>query len=206
VRRRGLLVALEGIDGAGISTQSRMLVKRLRREGYRAELTKEPTDGPVGRVIKSVLSGEVETHHRVLALLFAADRLMHLEEIYGLVRRGIVVVSDRYLLSSLAYQGLYLPDEWVRSINRYAPPADVTVIVDVPAEVALERISKRGKARELFEDREVLEAIRERFLMLGAEFGAVVVDGDRPPDEVHEDIWMALSEELGVEDREVQGG
>jgi len=205
LKRRGLLIALEGIDGAGISTQTRMLVDRLRREGFRAELTKEPTDGPVGRLIKSVLSGEVRAHHRVLALLFAADRLMHLEEIYSRVRRGVVVVSDRYLLSSLAYQGLYMPDEWVRTINRYAPPADLTVIVDVPAEVALERISRRGKARELFEDKVVLEAIRERFLKLGAEFGAVVVDGDRPPERVHEDIWMALAEKLGVKGREIQG-
>jgi dTMP kinase len=90
--RSGGLIALEGIDGSGTTTHSRILYERICRMGMRAFLTYEPTDGPIGRMIRDFLSGKLRVEHDVLALLFAADRLFHVHEISGMTR---IVLSSQ---------------------------------------------------------------------------------------------------------------
>ncbi|MEM1873686.1 MAG: dTMP kinase [Acidilobaceae archaeon] len=163
---RGFLVALEGIDGSGLTTHSRLLAERLKSEGYRAVYTKEPTWGPIGSLIRELLYREESLDSDIMALLYAADRLWHLRVsscagpgVLRLLEEGYIVVSDRYKYSSIAYQGSWSSIEWVEALNSRAPDADLVVYVDVPVEVALARIEARG-ARAFYEKREILEEVK----------------------------------------------
>ncbi|MBI5509698.1 MAG: dTMP kinase [Deltaproteobacteria bacterium] len=149
---QGLLIALEGIDGSGTTTQGATLAEALAARGLTVHLTAEPSVGPVGEVIRRVLRGELSMSSRVLAMLFAADRIDHLErEIAPQLDRGAVVISDRYLLSSLAYQSLDNPLDWVIEQNRLARRADLNVLLRVTAETAARRRAARGAPDERFD-------------------------------------------------------
>ncbi len=187
---------LEGIDGAGTTTQSRILVNRIKGLGLKAVLTREPSDGPIGLLIRKILKGEISAEEDVLALLFAADRLHHMESLRDHLKDSFVV-SDRYVLSSLAYQGSRLPLEWVASINSRAISPDLAIIIDVDVDVALRRISNRP--RERFENRKDLIKIKSIFLDLADRYGAFVVDGNRSIEEVFQDIWNLFKNWAGVD-------
>ena len=150
---RGSLIALEGIDGAGTTTQARLLVDSLCQAGQRAHLTREPSDGPLGRLIRQVLRHQTGPVDRAaLALLFAADRVDHLQrEIEPMLAQGAHVVTDRYVYSSLAYQSMDLELEWVATINTLAPEADLTIYLRVDPQTAAQRRGSRGAGAELFE-------------------------------------------------------
>ena len=145
----GHFLALEGIDGCGKSTQLALLANRLKAAGLPCVTTCEPTGGPIGKLLRQVLTGQVKCDSRVVAPLFAADRLDHLlNEENGLCRaveQGRTVLSDRYYFSSYAYQSVDLPLEWVIEANR--PCAELlrptaTLFIDVDPELALELIVK----------------------------------------------------------------
>jgi dTMP kinase len=158
-RRRGLFLVLEGLDGAGTTTQAQQLATWLKARGRRIHLTAEPSRGPIGTQVRHVLSGRVrgaggrDFDARSLALLFAADRLDHWEsEIDSRLEEGCDVISDRYVLSSLAYQAVSTGDApWVAAINSMAPAADLTVFLRVAPSVALRRRYAAGSEREIFE-------------------------------------------------------
>jgi dTMP kinase len=164
----GRFIVLEGLDGSGISTQARRLAARLDRLGVPYYSTREPTDGPVGSMVRLALTGRLQVDPTTLALMFAADRSDH---VHGVVRprldRGIHVVSERHVLSSLAYQGGQLGDpDWVRAINRESMRAvtpDLTVFLDLAPEAALGRIDANRPGRELFESQDRLAATRAAF-------------------------------------------
>ncbi|MFP3080657.1 MAG: dTMP kinase [Acidilobus sp.] len=166
---RGIIVALEGIDGSGLTTHSRLLASRLSGVGLRAVYTKEPTGGPVGQLIRQLLaSGRPDP--RVAALLFAADRAWHLSQdpslpggVLGALEQGYVVVMDRYKYSSIAYQGASGADPgWLWEVNSFAPEADVIVFIDVPVEVAVARVMSR-EVKEGYETERFLRAVKEAF-------------------------------------------
>ncbi|MGC8932494.1 MAG: dTMP kinase [Candidatus Methanodesulfokora sp.] len=194
--RSGGLIALEGIDGSGTTTHSKILYERILGMGVKAFLTHEPTDGPIGMIIRDVLSGRLKAEHDVLALLFAADRLSHVHEISDLMK-NCFVITDRYLFSSIAYQGLFLPESWVRLINSRAPLPDLAILLDIDADTAINRIKNRKK-REIFEEKEKLEKIRERFLRLKDEFNMFVVDSRRPVEVVADEIWDIFRRWAGI--------
>jgi dTMP kinase len=163
---RGALIVLEGIDGSGTTTQSRRLVELLKQRGRDARHTFEPTPGPIGALIRSVLEKRLldpsGSHPRrmrseTLALLFAADRLDHLDSVVlPALAEGALVVSDRYDLSSFVYQSATseagadsLP--WLASLNRAARRPDLTIVLDVPFEEARVRRKSRGGAEEIFD-------------------------------------------------------
>ena len=159
MRRRGRFVVLEGLDGAGTTTQAALLAAALRHAGHRVVLTREPSDGPLGVLLRQILSGGVRLRgggvlpDATLALLFAADRLDHLAStIEPALAAGAVVISDRYVLSSLAYQGWALDLSWVEALNAHAPAPDLTLYLDVRPRVAATRRRRRGGRRERFED------------------------------------------------------
>jgi dTMP kinase len=160
------LIVLEGIDGSGTTTQSLRLVEALRLRGRDARHTFEPTPGPVGALIRAALEKRLldpeSARPRVLrsealALLFAADRLDHLDSfVLPALAEGAVVVSDRYDLSSFVYQAATSEggDEalpWLRELNRAARRPELTIVLDVPFEVAKARRKNRGGAEELFD-------------------------------------------------------
>ncbi|MCE4619575.1 MAG: dTMP kinase [Desulfurococcales archaeon] len=165
-----LHLAFEGIDGSGLTTHSRLLVERLSERGYRSFYSKEPTNGPIGRLIRELLASRGEPDHVMMALLFAADRRWNYysspSSIRGMLERGYIVVSDRYKYSSIAYQGAFAGIDWVWSVNSRVPHSDAIIYIDVPVEVAIRRVRERarnGAVIEAYEERAYLEKIKEAY-------------------------------------------
>lgn len=180
---RGRFYVIEGADGVGSTTQARRLVEALRLAGRAVHVTAEPSTGPVGGLIRQMLGGDRPRTqiHRELALLFAADRLDHVaREIEPALAAGTDVVSDRYVLSSLVYQSLDLPFDWVRDLNRFAPPPDATVLISVPVDEAWGRLEARlqtGATREVFDQKTTQTRIHGEYERQARKHGAVIVDG-----------------------------
>ena len=195
--RKGFFICVEGLDKSGKTTQSTLLVKGLRRIGYDAIYTSEPSDGEIGRFIRRyVLQRESRVDVKVEALLFAADRAEHTERIIKPnLKEGRIVISDRYLYSSLAYQGAAGASlDWIREINEAAVKPHLAIYLDVPVDVILRRCE--GK-KSVMEQREIQERVREIYLSLVREGELILIDGDRPVEEIAEDIMRIVLEKLG---------
>jgi dTMP kinase len=169
--KKGVFITIEGIDGSGITTHSKLLVKKLNEMGYKAVYTKEPTEGPIGALIRTFLKKRLEADPRILSLLFAADRVWHCYKdpslpgaagILSALNRGYVVVSDRYLYSNLAYQGKDVDYRWILEINKWAIRPDVLIYLKVDVDTALRRIKERG-FQELYEEKEILTMVFKMF-------------------------------------------
>lgn len=183
----GTFVVVEGIDGAGTTTQIERYAAYLRSINRQVHVTREPCTGPVGTFIRDVLTARQNLlslpSYDLMALMFAADRLDHVRgEVEPALREGAVVLSDRYDLSSLAYQSVAsdsgLPAHeivaWIRSLNRFARRPDVTLVVDVSPDVAAKRRQTRGLPEDLYEK----EALQARLAKAYAHAEALV-PGDR---------------------------
>jgi dTMP kinase len=176
-----MFIAIEGIDGSGKGTHCKLLNRWVKDKGYDTFLTKEPTDGPVGKLIREALKkGELDS--KTEALLFAADRSEHVKVISEKLGEGKVVITERYFFSSMAYQGASgLSLEWLREINRFAPMPDLVLLLDIPPEVAIERISTKNslrssvREREYFEKKEFLAKVRDIYLDLAKEYEVISI-------------------------------
>jgi len=198
MKKRGIFICIEGIDASGKTTQSRRLVKKLLRNGYDALYTTEPTKGPIGRLIRRyLLKGGERIPSLVEALLFAADRVEHVQkEIQPALEAGKIVVSDRYVYSSLAYQGaMGLDIGWIEKINRWAVKPDLAVYLDVPPDVLVKRIRRKPSIMENLENQ---RKVREVYLKLVEEGRLVLIDGNRPVKEVAEEVWKTVSRLLEI--------
>ena len=192
-------MVFEGLDGAGTTTQLGMLRDALRRRGTPCFATCEPTDGPIGRLIRAVLRGEVEVAGCTLALLFAADRSEHLNRPDGVLAAlsaGGYVASDRYLFSSLVYQSTNCPADFVAAINARFPLPRCLVFVDTPAEECQRRVAARG-GRELFDRLPLQRRLHERYLEVIARYAelgveVVTVDGTGSREVVFDRVWSRL--------------
>lgn len=188
----GILVVLEGIDGAGTTTQAQRLARALAERGVAAHLTREPSDGPVGRLLREILAGRhAPTDQTTHALLFAADRADHIQrEVDPALAAGRVVVSDRWYHSSLAYQGEGEERAWIAELNRRARPPDLTIFLRVAAEVAAERRTASRRPDELFDalplQRQIALGYREIMQELAGSERIEIVDGEQPVDRVAE--------------------
>ncbi len=193
---RGLFIALEGIDGAGTTTQAELLEKWLKSKGYKVHLTREPTTWIIGGIIRAVLTDDLKLSDKVLTMLFAADRLHHVEkEIIPLLQKGVFIVCDRYFLSNLAYHWNEYPKEWLIELERFAILPDVTFLLDIPAEVSLERIGKSRFEVTLYEKLDKLRKVRENYLELAKVYpNIVIIDGTKSIEEVHKEITQKLQE------------
>ena len=156
-----MFVAIEGLDGAGTTSQVTRLVTWLESQGRQAHRTFEPSDGPIGRLIRRTLKSEPGAPHRsILPWMFAADRADHLHrEIEPKLSAGTDVITDRYYHSSLAYQSMEIPLPQVWELNRTFRQPDLTVFVRIDVDTALHRIASRNTEREIFEQRNQLERI-----------------------------------------------
>ena len=190
----GRFIVLEGIDGSGTTTQAARLVASLRASGHAVVATREPSDGPIGVVLRQALTRRlVGISDRALALLFAADRLDHLASVVEpALAEGKVVVSDRYVLSSLAYQGMRMPLGWVETLNAAARPADLTLYLEVDPRTAARRRQGRGGTEELFDADVVQRAVARAYGRVVRKHTraqrVVRVDGRAAPDEVAREI------------------
>jgi dTMP kinase len=205
----GVFIAFEGIDGSGTTTQATRYAEHLRARRRLVHVTREPSGGPVGSLLRLVLTHRMmlpAMHHaETMALLFAADRLDHLaSEITPLLDDGYVVLSDRYDLSSLAYQATTALDQgkeqapmlrWIRDMNRHARRPDLTLVLDVRAEVAAQRRKGRGGAHELFDDEELQARLCDIYrkaeeLVPGDRL--VHIDGSGDPEAIAREIAATL--------------
>ena len=199
--RAGRFIVLEGLDGAGTTTQARLLGERLRGLGRRAHVTAEPSGGPVGSLLRQVLQRRINGgagegfDPDALALLFAADRLDHLSaEVLPRLAAGEDVVSDRYTLSSLAYQSLTTGDgRWVETINGRARVPDLTIFLRVRAGLALGRRRGAGTTPELYEvdafQRKVARSYERALGALRTSGQRIeVLDGEQPVERVAEAV------------------
>lgn len=166
-------VVIEGIDGAGTTTQSILLQNYLREQGKSTLLTHEPSDGKIGTLIRKMIairSDQTPVDRETLALLFAADRLDHLNtRVEPALAHGQIVISDRYFHSSFAYQGDSSPSDaqaldlrWIRTLNERARTPDLTVFLHAPVELSLKRLADRD-AHDVFETREHLTLMEQRY-------------------------------------------
>jgi dTMP kinase len=206
MKGKGRFLVLEGIDGAGTTTQAANIQQWLEARGVQAVVTREPSEGPVGATIRHALRGRLrlpevagggELPKETIALLFAADRLDHIEaEIKPALERGIWVISDRYVQSSIAYQGTLIELDWVEEINRYAIGADLTLFLRIDANVALQRIGSSRVQTDIFETKELLERIARGYDQYYAKnpAAATVLDGSRSLAEVTENVYASLEQ------------
>lgn len=191
-------IVLEGIDGAGTTTQATRLVAALAGRGLRVHATREPSDGTIGVLLRRMLTKELPppAHPEALALLFAADRLDHVgAEVLPRLEREQWVVSDRYDHSSIAYQSVSGKGAgavaWLREINRHAPRPALTLVLDVSPEIARARRLARDDAPELFDDDALQRELAAFYRQVERYFPSdriVHVDADRGVDEVAADV------------------
>jgi dTMP kinase len=207
----GKFIVLEGIDGAGTTTQAQMLHDYLVGRGLPRWLTREPTDGPLGGFIRDALSGAVRTteggrfapSESALCLLFAADRLEHSRVIEEMRAVGRHVVCDRYIMSSIAYQsrGPDISAERVIEANRGCARPDITFFLDVRVEDCLRRLEARGDSPTIYEKKDLLEAINRNYETVRPvyeqHFGRLIeIDGMQAPEQVQEEIASLLARHL----------
>jgi dTMP kinase len=204
----GMFIAFEGGEGAGKSTQARRLAEALSATGHEVVLTFEPGATAVGRRLREIVLDRAHTgmSPRTEAMLYAADRAQHVAEVIRpALERGCVVITDRYVDSSLAYQGggRDLDAAEVRRLSRWATDGlkpDLTVLLDVDPEVGLHRATGPGDRLEA-EALEFHRKVRESFLRLaGHRDSYLVVDVTHvDPDEVHAQVLQRVTSHLHVD-------
>lgn len=194
-----MFIVFEGIDGSGKETQARMLADYLMRSGRQVVLTEEPTkDLFTGYFLRMLLRSKDVPDPKTVALMFAADRNEHVKKIIEpALKAGEIVISERYYWSSIVYQTMQgLDEEYVRGLNAEFPRPDVTILIDVPPEVAMERIVARAHGNDglvqKFEKLEFLSKVRQRYIELARREGFEVVDGTSGPTNVHKRVLNVL--------------
>lgn len=197
MKNRGAFICIEGIDGSGKTTQAKLLANRLKIS-HNAVYTAEPSRGKIGTYIKkSYLYGEKRLSIVLEALLFAADRIEHLEnEIFPSLDKGCLVISDRYVYSSLAYQGAAgLSLNWIQKINEHALEPDLGVFIDVNPETVMSRLKPK---KSVMENIETQEKVREIYLKFVEDGKLIRIDGNKSKNKVSKEIYAVVMKFLNA--------
>jgi len=189
--KKGKFIVVEGVDGAGKTTQSYLLVEKLRKLGYRAEYTNEPTYGRIGDMLRLHVLKLKPRAPILEALLYTADRYEHVKGmIEPKIQRGITIVTDRYLYSTLAYQGAAgISEKWLRELNFFAPKPHLTIYIDILPNRGLKR--KKGR-RSVFEELEYEEKVRAIYLNLAKVENFMIFSGDQKTQRLHQEIFSSV--------------
>jgi len=198
-----MFIAFEGIDGSGKSTQVKLLTNKLKSLGYKVYSTFEPTDSPIGSVIRNIFNHRLKADNRTVAGLFVADRIDHLlNESNGIIKKleeGYIVITDRYYFSSYAYHGVDMSMDWVieaNSISKDLLKPDLNIYIDIKPESSMARIIKDRSAIELYENQHYLEKVRskyfEAFQKLKREENISIVDGENDTIAIENEIWNII--------------
>lgn len=191
--KKGAFICIEGLDASGKTTHARRLVRELKQRGFKAMYTTEPSPGEIGKFIRTyILQRKKRVPGAVEALLFAVDRVVHLEQrVKPALQKGKIVVSDRYVYSSLAYQGAAGLDlNWIEEINRSAVSPDLAIYIDVSPEILIKRMKWRKKS--VMEKLQVQRKVQQVYLKLVNDGRLVRVDGNRSVNEVARDILTII--------------
>lgn len=194
-------VVFEGIDGAGTSTQMRLLAER--DSGKKIAFTAEPTERPTGKFLRQILAGKEKVAPQTAAYLFAADRAEHLWGQGGIVdqtKNGLTVVSDRYLFSNLAYQGVTCGEDLPKTLNSPFPLPQLLFFFDISAQKSLERVEKRGEAKEIYENEKFLNDTASRYRVIINQYKKlensgmriVELDATLPKEKISDLIWKEI--------------
>jgi len=201
---KGIFIVFEGIDGSGKSTQIQNISKRLKAQDLKLYTTFEPTDGPVGSLIRQMLTGEIKTDQRTIASLFAADRTDHLTNqkngIKQKIDQGEMVLCDRYYFSSYAYHAQYIDLDWVihiNSLNAEILKPDLTIFIDVDPDICIERIKQSRSQFEMYEKIDVMKKVRANYFkafdILKDKEQIVVINGNTSLDKVEDAILNEIN-------------
>jgi dTMP kinase len=200
--KKGCLVSIEGIDGAGKSTQIRRLGEWLRESGVDALILREPTDGAYGRQIRQHAAAHEPVSPEEEMRLFMLDRREDVRQnILPALAAGKLVVMDRYYQSNMAYQGARGLDPWkIQAENeQFSPVPDLVIVLDIDPALGLARITNSRKtALDSFEKEDYLRRVREIFLAIGRQPNGITIDASQPPEKVHEAIVRAIRERCRV--------
>ncbi|OED30091.1 dTMP kinase [Methanosphaera sp. WGK6] len=194
-----MYIVLEGIDGAGKSTQTQLLKEWLTTKNYETKIIVEPTNSEIGQLIRKQLLKEESTNdinQQMLALLFAADRLTLKQEILDAKNSDKIILSDRSFYSSICYQNNESIDiSWVANINIHTPQPDLTIILDLNEQDAIKRCDKE----EVFETITFLEKTRKNYLkLLKTEKNIIKIDATPSTEEVQEEIREKIATILKI--------
>jgi dTMP kinase len=190
--RKGSFIVIEGLDGSGKTTQAKLLAKKLGKN-HEALFTAEPSHGKTGTFIRNkILYGEKRSPTAMEALLFAADRIEHIaDEVSPKLEKGHLVICDRYVYSSLAYQGSAGLDlDWIHEINKYALKPDFALFIDVGPEVVLGRLKRKKSVMENLATQQKVRAIYLKFVDAGE---LKLINGDRSKAEVAKEVFDLVS-------------
>jgi dTMP kinase len=189
--KKGIFIVIEGLDGSGKTTQVGLLAKKLSQK-YNVLLTAEPSRGKIGTFIRQgCLYEEERLPTEAEALLFAADRIEHLQkEVKPALDEGKLVICDRYIYSSLAYQGSAgLSLAWIETINARALQPDFSIFIDVDPERVLERLQRKKSVMETLETQ---RKVREVYLKFVEKGELIRVDGDKPKKAVGDELYAVV--------------
>jgi len=202
--KKNLFIAVEGLDGSGKSTQTKLLAEKLIEQGHKVYTTSEPTTSRIGSVIKDIFKHKMDADHRTIAALFVADRLDHLlNKTDGIIKKleeGYTVICDRYYFSSYAYQGTHLDIDWVIEANSLSADIlrpNLNVFIDVSPETSMNRVNKSRPSTELYETVDNLGNVRKKFFeafeKLKDKEVVFITEGDRSSDLIAKDIWSEVT-------------
>ena len=203
--KKNLFIAFEGIDGSGKSTQVKLLSESLKNAGHKVYSTFEPTDSPIGSLIRRIFNHKMEADHRVIAGLFVADRLDHLlKKTNGILKKleeGYTVITDRYYFSSYAYHGVHMPLDWVIEANSLSADLltpDLNIYIDISPDISMKRLTNGRNSIELYETKENLTNVRDKYLeafeKLKFKENIFFTDGNRSAELIAADIWNEVSQ------------
>jgi len=195
--QKSFFIALEGIDGSGTSTHSHLLKGFLESKGFKVHLTMEPSESDIGKLVRKYLKDK-DVPPTTDALLFAADRDLHYKiEIKNKLEEGYIVISDRYLESSIVYQSVQsdkISVDWVKEINKFVGVPDITIILDIDPKIALAR--KEDEDLEKFEDTNFLDKVRDLYLSRAKKKGYNIISSDDIIEFVQEKIQKIILDKL----------
>ncbi len=189
--KKGIFIVIEGLDGSGKTTQANLLAQKLSKS-YTVLLTAEPSRGKIGTFIREgCLYEDKRLPTEAEALLFAADRIEHMySEVKPSLDEGKLVICDRYIYSSLAYQGSAgLSLEWIKTINARALQPDFSIFIDVAPERVLERLQRKKSVMETLETQQKVRQVYLKYVKKGE---LVRIDGDRAKEMVAEELYAKV--------------
>ena len=196
--QQGKLIVIEGIDGSGTTTQAKRLVDTLEKQDISSSFTCQPSDGPIGKLLRDILHKQCPvTDESAIALLFAADRMDHVRrEIIPALERGTIVISDRWYYSSLAYQNSE-DHRWIRTINEHCRKPDLIIFLEVDPQVAQHRCINDNRIQERYDaletQKKIAQVYQDIFAKTAQDEPVVHIDGHQSLEHVASQILKACN-------------